>query len=494
HALGASRLRLSAQVLMESLLLGGAGAGLGGILAYGGVKGFIAIGPADIPLLADARIDGTVLAFAVLAVLVTVVLVGILPALRSSRPETTALLRQSATRVRGADDRQLIRILSVSQIALAMVLLTTGGLLMRSFQALLRVDPGLRPDRVLTFQVELPMGTGMPYASQPPRDAFFGTLLERIAGLPGVRATTIASAPPLEDEPSAFSFTLPGEADNRVLRANPRVVAPDYFTLLGVPVLQGRSFEATDTRSGPPVVVVSAALARAAWGDADPIGRRIAMSSVGDEAQVVGVAGDVRTGGLDAEAARTVYMPTSQGGYNFMTVLVKVQNDPRALVPAIRNLVRELDPALPLHHIRTVEAMLAGSVAQQRFQMLIVGAFSLLMFLLAIVGTYGVTAYGVSERTNELGIRAALGATGGDIRRLVLREGAELALIGILVGGLTTAALSSLLTRFVFQISTLDGVTFVAAPTLLALAALIATFIPAHRAARADPMRALRSD
>ncbi len=495
YAIGASRLRLGAQVLMESLLLGGAGAVLGVALAYWGVKAFVAIGPADIPLLADARIDGAVLAFTVVAMLLTVVLVGLLPALRSSRPEATAVLRQSATRVRGTDDRRLMRILSVAQIALAMVLLTTGGLLMRSFQALLRVDPGFRPDNVLTFQVELPMGTGMPYASQPPRDVFFGTLLERIAGLPGVRATTIASAPPLEDEPSAFSFTLPGTADNRVLRANLRMVAPDYFTLLGIPVLKGRSLEPTDTRSGPRVVVVSAALARAAWGDADAIGRRIAMSSRGDdEAEVVGVAGDVRTSGLDAEAARTVYMPTSQGGYNFMTVLVKVQNDPRALAPAIRNLVHQLDPALPLHHVRTVEAMVAGSVAQQRFQMLLVGAFSLLMFVLAIVGTYGVTAYGVSERTNELGIRAALGATGGDIRRLVLREGAQLALIGILVGGLTAAALSRTLTRFVFQISTLDAVTFVTAPAVLALAALVAAFIPAHRAARADPMRALRSD
>jgi len=265
--------------------------------------------------------------------------------------------------------------------------------------------------------------------------------------------------------------------------------------LLGIPLLKGRSLETTDGRSGPRIVVVSAALARAAWGDGDPIGRRIAMSSAGsDEAEVVGVAGDVRASGLGGEAERTVYMPTSQGGYNFMTVLVRLQNDPLALVPAIRSLVHELDPALPLHHVRTVEAMVAGSVAQQRFQMLLIGAFSLLMFVLAIVGTYGVTAYGVSERTNELGIRAALGATGGDIRRLVLREGGQLALIGILVGGMIAAALSRVMARFVFQISALDAVTFIAAPTLLALAALVATFIPAHLAARADPMHALRSD
>jgi predicted permease len=502
YALGASRVRLSAQVLVESLLLGGAGAVLGVFLAYWGVKAFIAIGPADIPLLSDASLDGRVLAFTVVATLVTVVVVALLPAWRSSRPEVASVLRQSATRARGKDDHRLMRALTISQIALAMMLLTTGGLLIRSFRALLGVDPGFRPERVLTFQLELPMGAGMPYASQPPRNAFFQTLLERIAGLPGVRAATLASAPPLEEEPAAFSFTFPGSADGRALRANFQQIAPDYFALLGIPILRGRSFASTDVRDAPRVVVVSASLARTAWGESDPIGRRLTTRSseeadaigVGEAAEVVGVAGDVRTGGLGGEAARTVYVPTSQWGYNFMTVLVKSRNDPRALVPAIRKVVGQLDAALPLHHVRTMDAMVAGSVAQQRFQMLLIGAFSILMFTLAIVGTYGVTAYAVSERTNELGIRAALGATGNDIRRLLLQEGGQLALIGIVIGGVATAALSRTLTRFVFQISTLDLATFVVAPALLAFSALAATFIPAHRAARVDPMEALRSE
>ncbi len=493
HALGASRLRLSAHALAESLLLGIGGAALGVVLAYWGVKAFVAMGPADIPLLPDARIDGTVLAFAVVATLLTAVLVGLLPAWRAGRPETTAVLRQSATRVRGRCEHRLMRVLGVSQIALAMMLLTTGGLLVRSFRALLRTDPGFRPEHVLTFQLELPMGAGMPYASQTPRDVFFQTLLERIQALPGVRAATLASDPPLAAEPSAFSFTLPGAEDRAALRANFQLVAPGYFTLLGIPILKGRALEPTDGRSGSRVAVVSAALARAAWGESNPIGQRIRMRS-GEEAEVVGVAGDVRTGGLDAEVARTVYGVTTQAAYNFMTVLVKSSGDPTAVVPSIRALVRELDPALPLHHVRTVEAMVSGSVAQQRFQMLLVGAFSLLMFVLAVLGTYGVTAYGVTERTDELGIRAALGATAADIRRMVLREGGQLALIGIVIGGVATAALSRLLTRFVSHVSTLDLATFVVAPAVLAAASLVATFIPAHRAARADPMRALRSE
>jgi putative ABC transport system permease protein len=493
YALGASRVRLSAQVLAEVLLLGGAGALLGVVLAYWGVKGFVAIGPADIPLLADARIDGAVLAFTVLATLLTVLVVGLLPAWPSGRPEGTIVLRQGATRVRGRDERRLMRVLGVVQIALAMLLLTTGGLLVRSFQRLLRVDPGFSSDRVLTFQLELPMGTGMPYASQPTRSAFFQTLLERIAALPDARATTLASAPPLDEEPSSFSFMLPGAADGRVLRANRRMVAPDYFALLGIPLLRGRPFEQSDRASGPRVVIVSEALARSTWGSRDPVGQQIATTS-GDYAEVIGVVGNVRTGGLDTEVARTVYVPTTQGAYNFMTVLVKTRNDPTALVPAIRTIVRELDASLPLHHVCTAEAMVAGSVARQRFQMLLVGTFSLLMFGLAIIGTYGVTAYGVSERMSEFGIRTALGATGGDIRKLVLGEGARLVLVGIAIGGLATVTISHKLIRFVFGISTLDLVTFVAAPAVLAVAALLATFIPAHRAARADPMQALRSE
>jgi putative ABC transport system permease protein len=493
YALGASRFQLITNVLAESMVLGGGGALLGVFLAYWGVKAFVALGPADIPLLSDARLDLRVLVFAVTATLLTVVAVALLPAWRSSRPDVSSGLRQTATRARDRDDQRFMRVLTVAQIALAMMLLTTGGLLVRSFRALLDVDPGFRPEHVLTFQLELPMGAGMPYASQPPRDVFFETLLQRIKSLPAVTSATLASAPPLEAEPSAFSFTLPGSADDRALRANFQRVAPDYFALLGIPVVLGRAFNETDRQSGPLVVIVSSSLARAAWGDRDPIGKRLTIRW-GEDAGVIGVVGDVRTRGLDAEGARTVYVPTSQDAFNFMTVLVKSRTDPTAVVPAIRKTVAALDASLPLHHIRTMESMVTGSVAQQRFQMFLIGAFSILMLALAVVGTYGVTAYSVSERTNELGIRAALGATGSDIRWLLLGEGGRVALIGIAIGCVATAALSRTLARFVFHISTLDAVTFLTAPMLLALAAIVATLIPAHRASRVDPMEALRSE
>jgi putative ABC transport system permease protein len=491
YALGASRARLMAQVLAESLILAGAGASVGVLIGFAGVKGFIAAGPRDIPLLAEARLDGAVLGFTVLATVLTVLLVGVVPAWRSTRPEAAAVLRQGSGVSRRGEDRRLMDGLIVVQIALAMLLLSAGGLLVRSFQALLRVDPGLRAERTLTFQLELPMATT--YPSQEGRDAFFATLLEQVGGLPGVRGVTLSSAPPVEEEPNAFAFGRPGVEDRRTLRASFRLVAPNYFSLLGVPITEGRGFDPRDRRDAPRVVVVSAALARSVWGEASPVGERIAPP-FGGEAEVVGVAGDVRTTGFDGAPSHTVYAPALQGTYNFMTVVVKSGSDPADVIPAVRALVGRLDANLPLYRVRTLDELLASSVAPQRFQMLLIGTFSLLAFVLAIIGTYGVASYGVSERAGELGIRMALGATGEDIRSLVLREGARVALLGIVAGGLGAVATSRLLPRLVFGISRFDPVTFVAAPLLLASAVAVATMLPARRAARVDPMRVLRAE
>ncbi|MGH7561507.1 MAG: ABC transporter permease [Gemmatimonadales bacterium] len=491
RALGASRADLLTRVLSEALLLGAGGAVLGVLLAYWTVRAFVAIGPADIPLLADARIDGRVLGFTVLAALLTVGAAGLAPVWRLSRTRVTEMLGQSATRLRGREDHRLMRTLTVAQIALAMVLVTSGGLLVRSFGALIRTDPGIDPERILSFQLELPMGTT--YTSQDGRDAFFGALLEQAGALPGVRAVTMASAPPLEEEPTLYSFRLPGSADARELRATVRLVGPDYFRLLGIPVLAGRVFDDTDRRGGPRVVVVSRALARAAWGDASPIGRRVALA-FGGEAEVVGVAGDVLAGGLDTEASRTVYAPAAQLAYNFMTLLVKTAGEPDALLPSLRTLVRRLDPALPLYRIRTVDELVRGSVAQQRFQVLLIGSFSMLMLVLAAIGIYGVTAYGVGERTNELGLRAALGASRVALRWQILRESALMALTGSAVGGLASYALSGTLRRLLLEMTPLDLTTVLAAGGLLTLAALISAAVPANRAAAADPMQALRAD
>lgn len=491
RALGASRADLLTRVLSEALLLGAGGAVLGVLLAYWTVRAFVAIGPADIPLLADARIDGRVLGFTVLAALLTVGAAGLAPVWRLSRTRVTEMLGQSATRLRGREDHRLMRTLTVAQIALAMVLVTSGGLLVRSFGALIRTDPGIDPERILSFQLELPMGTT--YTSQDGRDAFFGALLEQAGALPGVHAVTMASAPPLEEEPTLYSFRLPGSADARELRATVRLVGPDYFRLLGIPVLAGRVFDDTDRRGGPRVVVVSRALARAAWGDASPIGRRVALA-FGGEAEVVGVAGDVLAGGLDTEASRTVYAPAAQLAYNFMTLLVKTAGEPDALLPSLRTLVRRLDPALPLYRIRTVDELVRGSVAQQRFQVLLIGSFSMLMLVLAAIGIYGVTAYGVGERTNELGLRAALGASRVALRWQILRESALMALTGSAVGGLASYALSGTLRRLLREMTPLDLTTVLAAGSLLTLAALISAAVPANRAAAADPMQALRAD
>jgi len=493
YALGASRLRLSGGVLAESVLLGGVGALLGALLAFGGVRVFVALGPADIPLLSDARIDGTVLAFTLVATLLTVVLTGLVPAWRSSRPDVMDVLRQGGGQRHTHRDRRFMRLLTIAQIALAMILLTTGGLLVRSFQALLRVNPGFTPARVLTFQLELPMYTT--YPTQEARDAFFHLLLDRMRGLSEIRAATLASAPPLEeesDERSVFSLKRAGVDDDRVVRANVRIVGPDYFAILGIPVV-GRGVEATDNRTSPLVAIVSETLARSIWGNSNPIGTSFDLP-FGRRAEVVGIAGDVRMNGLDRDLGRTVYLPAFQSGYNFMTIIAKTRTDAQASAVSMQRLARELDPNVPLHHVRPLATLLSMSVAEQRFRMLLASAFSLLIFGLAVIGTYGVASYGVSERTSELGIRMALGASRGDIRNLILHQGVRLALTGILVGGVAAAALSSVMSRFVFQISPLDVVTFTVAPVLLASAVLVATYLPARRATRVAPALALRGD
>ncbi len=489
QALGASPLRLRLQVLTESLMLSGAGAALGLLIAYTSVKAVVAFGPRDIPLLSDARIDGAVLVFTIGATLLTTVLFGMVPTFQSAGADSTILLRQAGGRSRSVREHRLMGALTVSQIALAMTLLTAGGLLLRSFQALLRVDLGLDARRVLTFQVELPMATT--YPTQPARDAFLANLLGRIEGLPGVEAATFANAPPIDEQASEVAFRLPGLADDRVFNANLRVVAPGYFVLLGIPIAAGRDFGPGDGRESPRVAVVSTTLARAMWGAESPIGARIALPFGGD-AEMVGVSGDVRTGGLDGSPSRTIYVAAAQVTWNFMTVLVKTGPAPRTIAPSVQALVRELDANLPVHHVRTIDDLVDGSVARQGFQMVLVGAFSLLVVLLAVVGTYGVVSYTASERTRELGIRMALGASSENIRRLVLVGGARLALLGILIGLAAAAGLSRVLSRFVFGISALDAVTFVVAPVLLAAAVLIATLIPAHRATRVDPMQVLR--
>jgi putative ABC transport system permease protein len=494
QALGAAKAHLFAPVFAESFLLGLGGAALGIALSWLTVKAVVALGPADIPMLADARIDVSVMSFAIAASLATVFLVGIVPAWRTTRNDVNVMLRQGSTRTHGRDDRRVMGVLMGAQVALAMLLLTGSATLLRSFEALMRVDLGITPEHVLTYKLEVPMGAGMPYASQSSRDGFFATLLDRTRALPGVAAVTFANAPPLEDEPRAFTFSRPGVSDSRDLRADFRLVGVDYFTVLGIPMVRGRPFDATDGRTSPRVAIVSQSLSRYVWGQSDPVGQRIELP-FGGEATVVGVAGDVRTTGLDGDPARTVYVPALQGGFNFMTLVVKsTTTDPGKLVPEIRSLVRELDASLPLYQVNTLETLVNASVARQRFQTILVTVFSALVLILAVVATYGVSSFGVSERAGEIGIRAALGATARDIIGLVMSESARVVLVGVLVGGILAAAVSQLLSRFIFQASTLDRVALVSAPLVLLAAVFFATYFPARRASRAEPMRTLRAD
>jgi putative ABC transport system permease protein len=465
---------------------------IGVLVALGLVKGFVAIGPSDLPLLADAKIDLTVLGFAVSAALISVLLASLAPGFRAAQSASAPQLRHNPGRARGRDDRRIMKGLSVVQISLAMLLLTIGSLLIQNFRSLLSVDSGIQSEGVMTLQLELPMASTARYPNQVQRDEFFDVLLQRVQGLPTVVEAAIASAPPLEEEPSEFTLRLPEDAPDVSRPANVRIVSQNYFSLLHIPLVRGRNFNGADKREGPSVVIVSTEFARNAWGEQDPIGKRIVMAP-GREAEVIGVAASVRTGGLDTDPGRTVYVSSTQGSYNFMTLLVRTTSNPTSLIPGIRESVKDLDVTLPLHHVRPLESLVAGSVATQRFQMLLVAAFSVLMLLLALVGTYGVTAYGVNERTNELGIRAALGASSMDIQRLVLSESIRLALLGISIGAGAALAISKTLSHLVSELSALNFWSFSVAGILLLAAMLFATLVPARRASNVNPMDALRA-
>jgi putative ABC transport system permease protein len=491
-ALGASRRRLAAQALTESLVLSIVGGVLGLVVARWGVAGFITAGPSDVPLLSQVRIDGSVLGFALLITGVTVFAVGLLPALRAGGNEDPNALRQGSSST-APIVRRVMRLLTVAQIAIAMVLLSTAGQLVRTFQSLLRLDPGLNAVNLLTFQLELPMGAGMPYMAQPTRDVFFSELMDRIAAVPGVRGVTLANAPPIEEEPQTTSFTRPGQSQTANYQANLRLVAPNYFMTLGIPVLEGRSFEPGDQRSTPRVALLSESLARAGWGTRSPVGDRIGLRGSG-VGEIVGVVGDVVGAGLDVEPTRMVYIPANQWGYNFMTLLVRTDGDPLLHLPAIREVVATQDASLPLFRVQTVKAMMAGSVATQRFQAIVVSGFSLLALLLALIGAYGVASTGVSQRSGEMGIRMAVGASAADIKTMVLRETARLSLVGAAAGALGGWILSRGLSRFLVGVAPADPMTMLLVSLLLVGATVAATLPPARRATRVDPMSVLRSE
>jgi putative ABC transport system permease protein len=493
-ALGASRWRLARQMLTECLLLAMAGGAAGLLLAYwltsllGSLNSTATFG--EMWRLTAITIDRRVLGFTLLISLVTGLLFGLLPALRLSHPNLNLSLKEGG---RGSSfhGRGLRSALMVSEVALAIVLLIGAGLLIRSFVKLLDVDPGYRAENLLTARLALPPR----YRDNPQRVQFYEQVLQRLAALPGVTSVGATSHLPLTGYNMGSTLRVegrsprPGEQEPGAPVAR---VNPDYFRTMGISLRAGRLFNDSDTEGAPGVTLLSETLARRLFPDEDPLGKRVSIGSL--STTVVGVVSDIRYAGLDGEIEQAVYLSYRQLPRPGMALLLRSAVEPASLAPALRDAVLEIDPALPVYDVMTMNERLSNSVAARRFNLLLLGGFAALALLLAGVGVYGVISYVVTGRTHEIGIRMALGAQSHDILGRFIKEGMALVLLGVALGSLGAFALTRLMTSLLFQVSANDPLTFVGVALLLSLIALMACYIPARRATKVDPLIALRHE
>lgn len=506
-ALGAGGGRIVRQLLTESAALAVLGGALGLLLAMWGLRGLLAAAPPTLPRLEAVRMDGWVLGFTAVVTMATGVLFGLAPALQAARPDLSSTLTEGGRGgSAGAGRQRFRRGLVATQIALALVLVASAGLLIRSFASMRGVDPGFAPDHLLTARVEL---SPVRYDSGAKVRAFYERLVERVEALPGVRSAAVVKAlPMMQLELGDWSFlregrySLPPSQTDWNL-AYWQTISPEYFQTMRIPVLQGRGLVPGDRIGVPGVAVVSRTLARQTWPDGDAVGQRILMGGGAVDSvwrTIVGVVGDVRHRGLDAEPRPDLYLPQAQfpagtgTPLRTLRLVLRTDGDPAGLTGSLRAALAELDPDIPLAEVQTMEQALGSWAAERRLTMLLVAGFAALALALGAVGVYGVMAHLVVQRTREIGIRMALGALPGEILRLVLSQGAWIAGAGISAGLVGALALTRLLAGLLFGVGPADPVTFVATAVALGAVALVASLLPALRAIRTDPTTALRSD
>jgi putative ABC transport system permease protein len=506
EALGAPQLRIILQPLTESLVLAIFGGGLGILLAMWGVPSVVAMVPAGIPYSNLIRVDpGTILLALSVATFMGIVF-GLVPAVYSSRGDLARSIREGGLQFSaGREGRRARSALIVSQIALAMIVLAGAGLMFRTYRELLRIDFGYDPHHVLTAQLALP---GQPYSTVEKIAGFHRELLPRVAAIPGVKGAALATSRPMGesaiDVPTQDFFLAGHEGEENVPKANLTVASPEYFSVLGIPLLHGRRLSVDDTAESEPVAVINQTMAKLYWPKQDPVGQSIRLanhyglepdSSQGRWVKIVGVVADAhRLRALELPVREEIFFPVAQRLELSRVVTLIVRSDVPLdrLTDAVRRAVAAIDSERPLFGLVTLEQAISASLAPKRMMMVLLGLFAVVAITLASVGLYAVMAYSVAQRTHDIGIRMALGATPWQVMHAVLGEGWRLAILGLVAGTTGALAATRLMRSLVFEVSTSDPVTFFGAASLLGAVALIACYIPARRATQVDPMIALR--
>ncbi len=490
-ALGASRLRIIRQMITESLLLAIFGGALGALLAVAGVKLLVSLGEDNIPRTANVKIDATVLAFTLLISLATGLLFGLAPAIRTMKENLVDALKDG---IRGGSEATVKNrtrsLLVVFESAIAVMLLIAAGLLIRSLVALQNVDPGFDPNNVLTLRVDLPR---QKYNTPEKASNFFEQLETRVAGLPGVEAVGLITDLPLSGEARDMPYRVEGRpATSDIAFVDFRRVNKNYFSAMRIPLRRGRNFTEQEVRQSDKAIVVSQAFVDSVFPNEEALGKRLIIwSGIRNEPyEIIGIVGDTRYQSLQGEPSATMYVPTREA--LFVNLVIRTQGDPLSLVGGVRKEVNALDPDQPIAAIRPMTEWVAMSAAGARYRTTLLGLFALLAMILAATGIYGVMSYSVAQRTQEIGVRMALGARPLDVLKLVVRQGMMLALIGVIVGLAGALALTRVMSSLLFGVTERDPITFVAVAALLIVVAFISCFVPAHRATKVDPLVALR--
>jgi len=499
-AMGAGRGRVIRQLLTESVLLSLAGGLLGVIVAWAAVGLLPKIAGDSIPQGAPIGLDPWVLAFTAVVSLFTGLLFGIVPALRTAKLDLRETLNEGSRSSTAGPGQHVLRgALVAMEIALALLLLVGSGLLLRSFSRLQEVPPGFQPDHLLVADIPL---SPTAYAKPQDRYQFFDRLVERAKTLPGVRSAAAASFLPVSGGGSIIHFNITGrppKSPHEFVAAGYRTITANYLETLGVPLLQGRFFGRGDNEKSPAVVIINATMAHTFFPNENPLGKRLQLGALPEQEvptmEIVGVVGDVHFGlGTDPQAE--MYLPYQQADLLLpvfqLSVVMRTAGDPALQTAALRSALAEIDPNQPLVKVRTMEENMATTVAQPRFRTWLIGILAMLALVLAAVGVYGVMSYTVTQRTSEIGVRVALGAQPRDVFRIIVGQGLRLALFGVSVGLVAALVLTRLLQSFLFGISAYDPLTFIGVSVLLTLVAVAASYFPARRATRVDPMIALR--